>query len=70
MLGRCKYLLTISAIAFAVLSVTSCAPQDTQSTDARSQDPVLQVSELAEPLDADQEIANLRARAEQGNAEA
>ena len=70
MLGRCKNPLTISAIVFAVLSVTSCAPQDTQSTDARSQGPVLQDSELAEPLNADQEIADLRARAEQGNAEA
>ncbi len=69
MASRYTYLITIFVIASAVLGATSCA-RDTQFKGTRSQGSRLPDPEPVELAEADQGITDLRARAEQGNAEA
>mgnify|MGYP001115840264 CR=1 FL=1 len=72
MVGSRKYPVAVSGIIFVVLVTASCARQDEISEAPPAQQTSLprQDSEAAELVEAGQGTADLRARAEQGDAEA
>ena len=72
MVGSRKYLVAVPGIIFVVLVTASCARQDEISEAPLAQQTSLprQDSEPAELVEAGQGTADLRARAEQGDAEA
>ena len=72
MVGSRKYLVAVSGIIFVVLVTASCARQDeiSEAPPAQQTSPLRQNSEAAELVEAGQGFADLRALAEQGDAEA
>ena len=72
MVGSRKYLVAVSGIIFVVLVTASCARQDeiSEALPVQHTSPLRQDSEAAELVETGQGTADLRALAEQGDAEA